>query len=761
MALRHDIAQLLPRLRELSIRECEMFPELPESFTSLSNLETLIISSYSFCQLTSLETFILTECGEMDQLPDEFCNLTSLQTLCIMHSEEYEYPIPDGIAGFPRLHTLYLRSVSVHELLPSLPQLTSLTRLELDRCLMEGGLPGDLGELSNLQQLHISFCPVRSLPASFTALTSLQILTIEHCTPLASIAAGSLHNLTRLKQLELAGCHLRTEPPHLLPRSLEVLSLELPHRVPSLPDLSMLTNLRRMTLNLEGTGQGATGICSSSSSSSSSSRSWHDLKNLEQVEYLEVTIGQAVEAFPFPRFPFPQLRVLKISFGTRIQKLPLHLGCDLAQLRKLHLYCMEGVTELPHTITQLQHLTSLDVGYASHLASLPDGIGALSRLRRLCLSHCSALQNLPTSLTRLTCLHQLNAEGTSIRTLPSVAQLTRLKWLYLGKCNQLQALPEGLTDLKLLRFLGVKGSDVAIGSAEAPQHEFVYRISPEAEWRAAQDAGCFVGSDFDRQSGFIHLSTADQVGGTLLMFFPGRDDLMLLQIRAHALGSGLVYERVPDLGHFPHFYSPAPPANSSASDGRSEAASLRRRACAAALPLRLLTPCRPALPQSPPVLMAAVLEARTMRGTGGTGGFERRFLLCHSAWCEQRVPVHEEVDAHDGLGALPAVPPSAMHFLATVHGVPAGAGRCVVKGDGTAKVGRIATLPQFRRQGVGRAIMHCIHEQAAKQGCVRSTLGAQLEAVPFYERLGYTVTSGEVFLDAGIEHVDMHRALVP
>ncbi|CAI5512484.1 unnamed protein product [Closterium sp. Naga37s-1] len=558
MGLRDDIAQLLPRLRELSILECEMFSELPESFTSLSNLETLIISSCeyfyslpenfgqlpvlktlvldalyfrelpdSFCQLTSLETFILTECGEMDQLPDDFCNLTSLQTLCIMHTEEYEYPIPDSIAGFPRLHTLYLRSVSVQQLLPSLPQLTSLTRLELDRCLMEGDLPGDLGKLSNLQQLHISSCPVKRLPASFTALTGLQILTIEHCSPLASIAAGSLHNLTRLKQVDLAGCHVRTEPPHLLPRSLEVLSLELPHRVPSLPDLSMLTNLRRLTLNLEGAGQGAAGICSSNCSSSSSSRSSSssspDLKNLEHVEYLDLTIGQAVKEFPFSRFPFPQLRVLKISFGNRIQKLPLHLGCDLPQLRKLQLRSSEGVTELPHSITRLQHLTSLDVGYTSQLASLPDGIGALSRLRRLCLSHCSALQNLPTSLTRLTCLHQLNAEGTCIRTLPSVAQLTRLRWLYLGKCEQLQVLPEGLTDLKLLRFLGVKGSEVAIGSVGG---------------RHAADV------------------------------LPGEG-------RSHAAADprtcGLVYEPVPDLGHFPHFYSPAPPTNASASGG-SEAA---------------------------------------------------------------------------------------------------------------------------------------------------------------------------------------------
>ncbi|GJP51173.1 hypothetical protein CLOM_g10337 [Closterium sp. NIES-68] len=128
---------------------------------------------------------------------------------------------------------------------------------------------------------------------------------------------------------------------------------------------------------------------------------------------------------------------------------------------------------------------------------------------------------------------------------------------------------------------------------------------------------------------------------------------------------------------------------------------------------------------------------------------------------EQRVPPHEEVDHHDGLGALHAVPPSALHFLATVDRQPAGAGRCVIKSEGTAKVGRIATLPQFRRKGVGRAIMHCIHEHAARHGCVKSTLGAQLEAVPFYERLGYTVTSGVVFLDAGIEHVDMHCELTP
>ncbi|CAI5462505.1 unnamed protein product [Closterium sp. Yama58-4] len=240
----------------------------------------------SFCQLTSLETFTMSECGEMDQLPNRFCNLTSLQTLCIVHIEEWEdFPIPECIAGFPQLHTLYLKRVSVHQLLPSLPRLTSLTRLELDSCQMEEDLPRDLGKLSNLQQLHIRSCPIRKLPASFTALTSLQTLTIEHCNQL---------------------------------------TLELPSRVTFLPDLSMLLDLRRLTLKLYGTGQGAAGIGSSRSPR---------LNRLQNVEYLNLTLGAAVEKFPFPRFPFPQLRILKISFGDQIQRLPSNLGFDLPQLR--------------------------------------------------------------------------------------------------------------------------------------------------------------------------------------------------------------------------------------------------------------------------------------------------------------------------------------------------------------------------------------------------------------------------------------------
>jgi len=50
--------------------------------------------------------------------------------------------------------------------------------------------------------------------------------------------------------------------------------------------------------------------------------------------------------------------------------------------------------------------------------------------------------------------------------------------------------------------------------------------------------------------------------------------------------------------------------------------------------------------------------------------------------------------------------------------------------------------------------MHSLHEESRARGERGNTLSAQLHAIPFYERLGYTAR-GPVYLDAGIEHRDM------
>lgn len=79
----------------------------------------------------------------------------------------------------------------------------------------------------------------------------------------------------------------------------------------------------------------------------------------------------------------------------------------------------------------------------------------------------------------------------------------------------------------------------------------------------------------------------------------------------------------------------------------------------------------------------------------------------------------------------------------------------LVKQEGTIKVGRLAVLPAYRRQGVATALMNAAidySQQALQANCI--TLGAQCYVENFYQQLGFE-SQGEIFLDAGIPHITM------
>ena len=116
---------------------------------------------------------------------------------------------------------------------------------------------------------------------------------------------------------------------------------------------------------------------------------------------------------------------------------------------------------------------------------------------------------------------------------------------------------------------------------------------------------------------------------------------------------------------------------------------------------------------------------------------------------EQHVPEDEEIDAHD---ADPATVTTCLHVLAHIEGRAIATGRLLLaEPDGRLHIGRVAVLAEHRRQGIGRAVMLALHDLARFRNARSVTLAAQLQAIPFYERLGYTAR-GPVFLDANIEH---------
>ena len=82
----------------------------------------------------------------------------------------------------------------------------------------------------------------------------------------------------------------------------------------------------------------------------------------------------------------------------------------------------------------------------------------------------------------------------------------------------------------------------------------IYKIFRADEMAAFLDAKETLGAPIDLADGYVHMSTADQVGGTLAKHFAGEDSLTLLAIEADTLGDDLKWEVSRGDALFPHLY---------------------------------------------------------------------------------------------------------------------------------------------------------------------------------------------------------------
>lgn len=112
---------------------------------------------------------------------------------------------------------------------------------------------------------------------------------------------------------------------------------------------------------------------------------------------------------------------------------------------------------------------------------------------------------------------------------------------------------------------------------------------------------------------------------------------------------------------------------------------------------------------------------------------------------EQNVPIEVEWDEYDD---------SSLHFLGTLDGKAVAVAR--MKPDG--QIGRMAVLQEYRNQGFGSQLLQFILQQAAHKNFKNVYLHAQVTAIHFYEKHGFT-TSSEKFYDANIAHRAMLKKI--
>lgn len=115
---------------------------------------------------------------------------------------------------------------------------------------------------------------------------------------------------------------------------------------------------------------------------------------------------------------------------------------------------------------------------------------------------------------------------------------------------------------------------------------------------------------------------------------------------------------------------------------------------------------------------------------------------------EQGVRPSDELDARDR--------GDAVHALASLDGVPCGAGRFIFVEPAVARIQRMAVIDDVRGRGVGAALLRFLEDEARRRGAARFVLWAQTHARAFYEKAGYAAEGG-TFDDAGIPHVSMTK----
>ncbi|KAL0233886.1 hypothetical protein PCE1_002391 [Barthelona sp. PCE] len=110
---------------------------------------------------------------------------------------------------------------------------------------------------------------------------------------------------------------------------------------------------------------------------------------------------------------------------------------------------------------------------------------------------------------------------------------------------------------------------------------------------------------------------------------------------------------------------------------------------------------------------------------------------------EQKVPIEMEHDEFDSCST---------HIIILDDQSPIAAGR-VYRHDDVVHMGRICVKKSRRGEGLGLRVMGKLISEGVELG-PEIVLHAQVHSIPFYAKLGF-VAEGDVFIEAGIDHVIM------
>lgn len=141
-----------------------------------------------------------------------------------------------------------------------------------------------------------------------------------------------------------------------------------------------------------------------------------------------------------------------------------------------------------------------------------------------------------------------------------------------------------------------------------------------------------------------------------------------------------------------------------------------------------------------------MIEIRKISSSDTAGAFQAMAIREAVFVREQGVDPLLEHDTYESV---------SHHYLALFNGSPVGTARWRKTGKGI-KLERFAVLTDYRNRGIGEKLLNQVLDDACSEGH-QLYLHAQLRAVPFYERAGFS-KEGDLFYEAGLAHYRMTRS---
>ena len=276
-----------------------------------------------------------------------------------------------------------------------------VTGLNLHDNQLSGEIPGELGNLSNLEWLDLNGSQLSGeIPPELGSLSNLERLDLGNNQLLSGEIPGELGSLSNLERLYLHGNQLSGEIPGELGSLTNVTELRLGNNqlsgeIP--PKLGSLTNLESLLLHdnqLSGEIPG-------------------ELGNLSNLKRLELQRNE-LSGIPPELGSLSNLEHLNLQINQLNGEIPGELG-SLSNLEWLNLQVNQLNGEIPAELGSLSSLEGLILNTNQLSGGIPAELGNLSNLRILSISGNSGLSGpLPGSFTGLTSLTSLLLSGTGL-----------------------------------------------------------------------------------------------------------------------------------------------------------------------------------------------------------------------------------------------------------------------------------------------------------------------------------------------------------